>query len=79
MEDFDGIEIWGTFNSFVDAVPSCIPILAVNSLEILAFSGNAFLITRATDANLPILAICIRVSCIESRCIQIDCAEVVIV
>ncbi len=79
MKDFDGIEIWGKFNSFADAVPSCISILAVNSLAILAFSDNVFLITRATDANLPILAICIRLSYIESRCIQTDCAEVVIV
>lgn len=53
--------------------------LAMNSLEILALSGNAFLITRATDANSQILAIYTRLLCIESRCIEIDCAEVIIV
>lgn len=79
MKDFDDIEIWEKFNSFVDAVSSCISILAVNSLAILTFSDNAFLITQATDANLSILAICIRLSYIESRCIQTDCAEVIIV
>ena len=52
---------------------SCMHSLA--SLAILAFSGSAVFMIRATGAKLRILASDARLLCLEPRCGEIDCGK----